>query len=68
MSIATASPVAGTAYTASNSDRRAMLEEGLGCIISGRAFPAHLAHAAVAPSSFASCEDGIASILRGPTR
>ena len=52
-------------YTPTTS-RQALIEEAIGCIIHGRAFPAHLAPVAQPVSTPATVADGLARILRGP--
>ena len=50
-----------------NSSRRALIEEAIGCIITGRAFPAHLAPVAQPIHTPATVAEGLARILGGPT-
>ena len=46
--------------------RQALIEEAIGCIITGRAFPAHLAPVAQPIHAPATVAEGIARILSGP--
>jgi hypothetical protein len=46
--------------------RQALIEEAIGCILSGRAFPAHLAPAPIPTHAPATVAEGLARIVGGP--